>query len=372
MDRAKRLARWILVPLLGGSAVFGAPLVPVQDTWTSAYSTYQFDTLDGDLDFNEYAIDAKGNILIRTVPKDVGGLEFAKISTSSDPTVGKTQVGIVCTNCASYANFKDFNGNNVRVPLIKTDYDQLGTKNPINPTRTEMISVFASFMNPPQAKAAIARDSSQDVQTSGAGVASFTYSYTVGAGSSYLMTAVYTFGGDSVTGVTYSGTAMTQLVKSGTPGGSNETYLYGLGSPATGANNVVISVSPNDQIQGWNISYTGSQTTSAADITGSQTLASSAATSITVTFTTTAENDWSFCFVRNDANVLTSSTNYTALNASAQSYGDSNGSLGAAGSVSMTAGITTTGFNTSMICAAIKEATSATSPSNKKSPFIIF
>ena len=71
---------------------------------------------------------------------------------------------------------------------------------------------------------------------------SWTFSHTVNAGNaSCLVVRFQGVNADTVTGVTYAGTAMTYFTKYNN--GSRYAYIYYLANPALGANNVVISAS---------------------------------------------------------------------------------------------------------------------------------
>jgi hypothetical protein len=104
---------------------------------------------------------------------------------------------------------------------------------------------------------AIAFDSTATAnQASGA---TLTFSHTCSGSDRILLVGVVTeiASPDIVTGVTYNGVAMTQLGKVFS-GDLDEVYLYALIAPATGANNVVISVSNALAFTyGGSVSYTG-------------------------------------------------------------------------------------------------------------------
>ncbi len=154
---------------------------------------------------------------------------------------------------------------------------------------------------------------------------------------------------DTISGVTYNGVAMTQITAGSPniPGGGGRTarsYLFYLAAPATGANNVVVTATGtiSSGFQCMAESYTGVDQTTPQN-TSAQTSALVAST-VTVTPTTTVDDCWAVSFVRNDAGSVTSSTNYTARNTDSISYGDSNGSVGAAGAKTVTAGGPTGNF----------------------------
>jgi hypothetical protein len=89
---------------------------------------------------------------------------------------------------------------------------------------------------------------------------------------------------DTVTGVTYNGTAMTQLKK--VASAAAETYMYGLLAPTTGAHNVVVSISASKYCRAISASYTGVLQTGLPDATssvvGTDTVTSQALSTTTV------------------------------------------------------------------------------------------
>jgi hypothetical protein len=105
---------------------------------------------------------------------------------------------------------------------------------------------------------AIAIDVAQDGNKSTSNSAALTYSHTcavdavlyvwVGVGSSRTVT------------VTYNGVSMTEIANEPETNG-DRGYLFFLGSPASGANNVVITPSGNTFIVAQSSSYTGASTT---------------------------------------------------------------------------------------------------------------
>lgn len=167
---------------------------------------------------------------------------------------------------------------------------------------------------------AVAIDASTGINESASGATSLTISHTCGGSATYLLVFVADWQGDTVTGVTYNGVAMTQLCKeTRTPdSGSLEIYWYGLGSPATGANNVVISRSGTVAwINGGVISLTGSSTTtSPVDATATEPGAAGQSTD-TLSITTVADNTAVFIAGVADNGGIAASTNSTELLSSA-------------------------------------------------------
>lgn len=95
---------------------------------------------------------------------------------------------------------------------------------------------------------AITRDNPQLLFAGNPGAQSQTNSYTVGAGVTYLVVEVSEWDGTNIadTSVTYNGVAMTVIQKLHGTTGDDNFMLFGLTSPAAGANNVVVSRPSNN------------------------------------------------------------------------------------------------------------------------------
>lgn len=129
------------------------------------------------------------------------------------------------------------------------------------------------------------------------GASSETYAHTNGASANYMTVTILrnddtTTAADDVTGVTYNGVSMTQLGKYNTstqePG---VLYIYGLANPATGSNNVVISLTGSTGSRAYSVtnSYTGVAATGQPDASNTGT---TVGTSLTVSVTTVDDNAW--------------------------------------------------------------------------------
>lgn len=84
----------------------------------------------------------------------------------------------------------------------------------------------------------ISRDATSSGKTTGQ--TSVTVSHTCSGSDRLLLVGVADQGGDTVTGVTYNGVAMTQIAKK-IRGAIEYGYVYALLAPATGTHNVVVS-----------------------------------------------------------------------------------------------------------------------------------
>lgn len=149
---------------------------------------------------------------------------------------------------------------------------------------------------------------------------------------------------DTVSGVTYNGTAMTEVAvgstsQAGGGGRTEKVYLFYLANPASGTNNVVVTCTGtvSNGLQCYGQSYTGVHQTTPVDISAKN--SATGVTSITATATTTVDNCWAVSRTRDDTGSITDSTNYAARTADGSNeMGDSAGGVGAAGSKSATAG----------------------------------
>ncbi len=144
---------------------------------------------------------------------------------------------------------------------------------------------------------AISRDA-HTYASDGSGTAStLTFSHTCASGALLFVSARGALT-DTLTGITYNGSAMTFVGKKAIPS-ARYHYLYVLGAPTSGAHNVVISFSGNTGMIGIASSYLGTNNSSTVDSsnTGS---ANSGASSFTLSTTTVADNCWVFMYGAND------------------------------------------------------------------------
>jgi len=152
---------------------------------------------------------------------------------------------------------------------------------------------------------------------------SLTYSHTCTGSNLYLLVGVWVGGGNTISGVTYNGVAMTQL---GTANASNsrKPYLFGLANPATGANNVVVSASGTTLIYAVSESYTGTSSTQPDGTANTGNVTNQA--SITGTVTVTQNNCWLVMFVNSGTDDALGSGSAGA-GTTLRIQGDSNSSL---------------------------------------------
>lgn len=105
----------------------------------------------------------------------------------------------------------------------------------------------------------------------------------------------------TVTGVTYNGVGMTKVAGSEVSQSQNgTTALWYLINPATGANDVVVSISSSQNISVGIASYTGASQSSQADVSSTNTAGSG--TSFSTTLTTSTDNSWTIHQVSTNQN----------------------------------------------------------------------
>jgi len=152
-----------------------------------------------------------------------------------------------------------------------------------------------------------------------------TYSHTCTGSNRILLVGVGLSGEtDDVTGVTYNGVAMTRIGFDGNSASQAvSSYLYYLIAPATGANNVVVSVSSGQNISSVASSYTGAKQTGQPD--SSATNDSSTGTTLDLTTTVVATGSWLASVYWNlNGRTKPSSTVYRPVSGDGGEFADSN------------------------------------------------
>jgi len=146
--------------------------------------------------------------------------------------------------------------------------------------------------------------------SSGSGSTSLTFAHTCGGSDRKLVVGVGVrdSGSVAVTGVTYNGVAMTAVGTRQT-NGIVKLDVYQLNAPATGSNNVVVSMdgTPSSGVAGYAISLTGVDQGEAYDVQGGNAGSGTGAGSNgETTVTTTDANAWGVDFLwrRNDTEAI--------------------------------------------------------------------
>lgn len=161
---------------------------------------------------------------------------------------------------------------------------------------------------------------------------SLTWSHTCSGSDRILFVAAATNEADNtdyVTGVTYNGVAMTRVDTFRSPG-QGGLVMYMLVNPATGANNVVVSLSASKNVYGASSSYTQAVQSGQPDSTNGN--AADPTTSLTVNTTVVLPGSWLISAAARKAgssDTISAGTNTTARTVNAYvAIGDSNGAVG--------------------------------------------
>lgn len=164
----------------------------------------------------------------------------------------------------------------------------------------ERVSILSALT--PKAHAAIAFDASTGATDNSGLVTSITFSHTTGSGSDRYLVAPVTINcaacGVTISSLTYNAVAATEVDEQVASDGTDSVRLslYILAAPATGANNVVATISGtlngSKQFAVNAQTYTGAAQTGQPDSTGNFTATGSSAASVTVSTTVVASNTW--------------------------------------------------------------------------------
>lgn len=222
----------------------------------------------------------------------------------------------------------------------------------------------------------IAFDASSHSASSGSSTLQWSHACT--GSNRVLVVAVDTGAGgdDTVTGVTYDGVALTQVVKrqnqyAGHPYG----YLYILINPGAGTNNIVVTTTGTPDLNGLAASYTGCDQTTQPD--ASIYHDDNAVTTITTQITSVIDNCWGVLFCDDRSNNTSSASTNTTKRETCTEIGrslfDTNGVIHPAGLFSMV--ITTSGsFQGATLALTLTPNTTSPSasisPSSSRSPSV--
>lgn len=153
---------------------------------------------------------------------------------------------------------------------------------------------------------------------------SITFSHTCTGSNRILIVGISSNNADVITGVTYAGISLTLGKKNSVT--SPTMYMWYLLTPATGANNVVVSASSGGEyLRAVSASYTGVKQSGQPDATAEQNIT---ATAITTTLTQFVASAWQVGIAANGGTgVMTASTGTTSRGSlgGITFIGDSNG-----------------------------------------------
>lgn len=181
---------------------------------------------------------------------------------------------------------------------------------------------------------AIAFDAASNGTDNSPNSSPMTLSHTCTGSDRFLVVGLYTAASNSrTTSVTYNGVAMTQAIKNENNPSGETTEIWYLMNPASGANNIVITLSTDTPIEVCAASYTGVL----GGLDNSAVASNTSTTSFAGSVTTVADNCWYVMFARNNADVYGSGAGTTRrANQGACSICDGNAAKTPAGSATLT------------------------------------
>lgn len=263
-----------------------APVVPQDLKWVASYETISFDTADGDLDLDQYAIVGDG-YYIRTVPKDEG--QFIA-TTSKEAITGKTEIQIACEKCVYYDEFTD-GKRTYRDHSDATKYDKLrAVKDTPQPSKTIFVTPIEAVVT----EAAIAYDTTTVASVNVASSVSFSHvttgSNTVLVVSSSMFDSA-TDANRDITNVTYNSVALTSLRRDNDDTTNVATEMWYKAAPSSGSNTVAITYAGTLAAgEAFSTSLTGVDQTSPLDAQNG--IAQQNSMGATTTVTTVGANTW--------------------------------------------------------------------------------
>lgn len=183
--------------------------------------------------------------------------------------------------------------------LFALDYDQSRRGNP------DLLRYYSPWYVKAPAAVGIAFDSASN---SGYQAAASTYSWlhTCTGTNRYLAVDISLLSaGQTVTGITYNGVALTQIGAQSTVTSFGRVELWGLSNPASGSNTIAVTLAGAIASVGTAVSYTGVHQTSPTEAFNSAQATNVGAVDATVTITTVADNDWVHGAVATDDGSIT-------------------------------------------------------------------
>lgn len=196
-----------------------------------------------------------------------------------------------------------------------------------------------------------------------------TYSVTTSGSDRLMFTSSYGgANGTDISGKTYSGASMTFLGKVQYPANTSYCHVYYKTAPATGANNVVVSYSPNARMGSVTTVYTGAAQSSPIDNWTTKTQGNNNV--ISQAITVTASNCWGYAAEEGSNLTYASVSGNNAITTMRGGFddficvGDSNGTI-STGSITM--GFTGSSNHRGILVLAFKLAVTVTSTTVTKS-----
>lgn len=176
---------------------------------------------------------------------------------------------------------------------------------------------------------AIAFDTAQIKQSD-----TVSWSHTVTGSNPYILVAEDQ--NQNVSGIKYNGVSLVQQAQVTGNGSWDIAGVWGLGAPSTGANTVVITTSGAGFYSG-SISYSGCQSTTPADNTGTA-LQTTSTSNLSLTFSSVADNCWQIAWFQSadTAISIVTGTSHTTGGDGFELWADTNAVIHPAGSTTLT------------------------------------
>ena len=274
-----------------------AELIEYKNKWVCSYETLGFDTVDGDIDFGQYALDESGKgQYIRTKPKSEA--QFDRVKLPYD--VSELQeVQIIPNDHCYYDEFRDAKGKTVRIQSnAKKYWDAAQIKDYPQPERIEMVEELP----PPEPEPTLPEHHSIAYDaTSNSGekssVSSYSWSHTCTGDNGLLVVGnsvqKYQDAVPTISSVTFNGDEVTAIRTDTTDDGSGyirTDIRYRIAPDTGGSYTVAVTLSGTaDGAIGGAISYTGAAQSGQPDANNGAVGSGSPAT---VSVTTVADNSW--------------------------------------------------------------------------------
>ena len=281
----RKAVRVLIGGAIASAAALVVPIIPQDTQWVVSYETLAFETENGELGINEYALVGQSQgWYVRTIPKENGQFE---VTENPVDIQGKKLVDVRCEKCAYYDEFVGKNGEKVRILSDKNTYDGLRyIENYPQPRHEERVAILTLY----ESNAAIAYDN--DTIDESANVSSVSFAHTSTGSDLVLMVGSYLFDGSindrNITNVTYNSVTATTIRRDDASCCFIMIEIWYLEDPATGSNTVVITFAGTiveaDSIA---MTITGADTLDANNGTTVQNV-----TSVSTIVTTVADNSW--------------------------------------------------------------------------------
>ena len=330
----QKIKKWFIGLIIGGVALgasINIPIIPVEMQWLGSYE----------------------QVINNNLPED---------SWNNSPK--------------RFVHVFKYNNDIVEVEISELEYRKLAEKGARQPEKKKFYNIIKAIQ---KTNAAISLDSTANGVACSA-CTSITYSHTVSGADRYLFVNVAWGSGSSpravVSSVTYNGVALSKIRADNT-GGSTTLFneIYGMTSPTTGTNNVVITMDKGVRVlNGGSISLTGVDQTSPVEANSGTSLNNQ--TNISTAITTITDGAWVLAGIGTLENLAgctktSSQTEFYDTETSYSSYyygggGSYYGPKSPAGSVTMSWSLS--GYWADSDCDVVNQSVAVIKPSGGSSP----